>query len=371
MTSESEFGVSLPVKKGGDARIRELDGWRALSVLLVIFNHICSYQHPQVLERFPRLAFAVHYFGSLGVKTFFVISGFVICRLLISEELRTGVISLKGFYYRRAFRILPPLYIYLVAVLILFYLGLIHLHRITIFYAVVFVRDLRLTPVSWFSGHLWSLAVEEQFYLTFPAALVFTPKRLRAGLLGGIFILCVCWNLSMAFTGWDALISSDIRAAFAAISCGALIAISEGRVRQLAKRVPAAVVTVFAFILLLHPIGSNSWGAALYESLFVPPAIGLVLLFSMDRGPWLRAVLCSRVMQAIGLTSYGIYLWQQLFTAPSTEYNSSGEFLLRLLPLLCLIVPASYFLVEKPAMRYGRYLSRRATSTSKCESAVA
>jgi peptidoglycan/LPS O-acetylase OafA/YrhL len=109
---------------------------------------------------------------------------------------------------------------------------------------------------------------------------------------------------------------------------------------------------------LVLPVGSNNWRAVLYECLLVPPAIGLVLLFSLERGPWLRALLCSQPMQAVGLTSYGIYLWQQLFTAPKTYFYGGGQIISLFLPLLCLIVPLSYFLIERPSMRYGKFFSR-------------
>ena len=98
---------------------------------------------------------------------------------------------------------------------------------------------------------------------------------------------------------------------------------------------------------------------ALYESVFVPPALALVLVFSLERGNLLRAFLRSRVVQAVGVTSYGIYLWQELFTAPATEYGPSGRPIAFLLPLLFVVVPLSYLFVEKPAMRLGRRLTER------------
>jgi peptidoglycan/LPS O-acetylase OafA/YrhL len=165
----------------------------------------------------------------------------------------------------------------------------------------------------------------------------------------------------MMFTGWETVIGSTTRAGFACILCGVLMAIQEERVRRIANGTPALIVALVAVLLLLHPEGSNNWHAALYESLLVPPAIGLVLLFSLARGAWLRAILTSRPFQAVGLTSYGLYLWQQLFTAPKANFSpTSGRIIPLLLPLLCLIVPLSYFFIEKPAMRYGKLLSRQA-----------
>jgi len=347
-----------------EGRLRELDGWRAVSVLLVILHHL-GVQHHRFVSHFPLLAIRLNSCGPLGVKVFFVISGFVICRLLISEEARYGAVSLRAFYYRRIFRILPPFYVYLGTLSLLLSLGLIHESRKAILDAALFLCDLRVMPRSWFVGHAWSLAVEEQFYLIFPGAWVLTPKRWRSKVFLGVFFLCAAWNLSMVCIGWDPFVYSITRTGFACIACGVVMTIEEKRARSMANRVPAFIVAIVAITLLLHPIGPESWHAALYEGLLVPPAIGLVLLYSLGRGAWLRDFLCSRPMQAIGLTSYGIYLWQQFFTAPAREnFPGGGRFVPLLLPLLCVIVPLSYFLIEKPAMRFGKGLSQRARAGS-------
>lgn len=336
-------------------RLRELDGWRAISVLLVILHHICAYQHPRLVSRFFVLAHLVRFCGPLGVKTFFVISGFVICRLLILEERNYGSVSLKAFYYRRVFRILPPFYTYLAALCLLSSLGLIYEDWRGTMIAALFLRDFSTWHVDWFVGQMWSLAVEEQFYLIFPAMWLLTSKRRRGQFFLATYLLCVAWNLSLAHPGHD----NVIREGFACISCGVLMAIHEGRARRLQNSVPSFIVVLVALMLLLHPTGIGSWQAVTYECVIVPPAIGLVLFFSLERGRWLRAILCSKPLQAIGLTSYGVYLWQQMFTAPEANFSDAGKVIPWLLPLLCIVVPLSYFLIEKPSMRYGKALSQR------------
>jgi peptidoglycan/LPS O-acetylase OafA/YrhL len=353
--------VDLALDNVPERRLRELDGWRAVSVLLVIVHHIAYYQHGRPLSRVPSLSHMVLYFGPLGVKIFFVISGFVICRLLLLEESGFGSISLKAFYCRRVFRILPPFYIYLTAVTLLFCFGLIHQTRKEIVSAALFLYDIHSGPQSWHVGHTWSLAVEEQFYLLFPTTLVLLPRRWRRFAFLGVFFLCAAWAASMVYTGQNSRVSFNVRAGFTCIACGVLMALHERHLRPLAKAVPALVVALVGLTLLVHPLASDTytWWVALYETLFVPPAIGLVLLFSLERAPSLRAVLCSGPVQAVGLTSYGIYLWQQLFTAPKQYFSGPGEMIPMLLPMLCLVVPLSYFLVEKPAIAYGKSLSRQ------------
>jgi peptidoglycan/LPS O-acetylase OafA/YrhL len=302
----------------------------------------------------------IHDFGPLGVGIFFVISGFVICRLLLREEMRTGAVSLKGFYSRRAFRILPPLFLYLTVVFTLISLRLIYDRHLSVFSSLLFLCDTNLTPRSWFVGHTWSLAVEEQFYLLFPTVWLVVPRRWRwwAGI--AVFLLCVAWNITGIFAGSNALMLRSAPAGFACISCGVLLALCETRARAFARETPSLIVLLLAFLLLLHPVKLGSWQAAIFDSLVFPPAAGLLLLFSLEKGKWFRAFLCSKPMQAVGLTSYGTYLWQELFTASKASYTPSGHFISLGLPLLLLIVPISYFLIEKPAMRYGKYLSQRA-----------
>jgi peptidoglycan/LPS O-acetylase OafA/YrhL len=338
----------------------ELDGWRAISVLLVIVQHIGFYQNGGFLHRFPNsVVNVVQFCGLLGVRTFFVISGFVICRLLISEEERYGSVSLKGFYYRRIFRILPPFFLYLAAISLLLGLGLVHEIWRAILGAGLFLFDINITPHSWLVGHTWSLAAEEQFYLLFPITWILTPKRWRSPFCFGVFLLIAVWNFLVFFTHWNTLVGTNGRVGFSCIAWGVLMAVNENRARKLARRVPTFVVVLLAIGLLVHPVFSDSWRRIVYECLLLPPAIALLLLSSLERGPRLRALLCSKPLQAVGLTSYGIYLWQQPFTAPREYFVGQAVIITYLLPLLFLIVPLSYFLVEKPAMRYGKSLSRR------------
>jgi peptidoglycan/LPS O-acetylase OafA/YrhL len=359
-----------PIRVDHAGRLREIDGWRAFCALLVILDHAGANQHTRLFSRIPGLVPLIDFWGQLGVKIFFVISGFVICRLLILEEKRDGFVSLKGFYYRRAARILPPFYVYLATISLLLCGDLIYSSWRTVLCSALFLFDINhLSPSSRFVAHTWSLAVEEQFYLLFPSLFVLTSKGSRMAVSLAVLVAVVLWNLSTTFQSWDPITSAHTREGFACISFGVLMAVCEFRVRDLARRVPALLVALGALILLVHPIRSSGLLEAAYESILVPPAIGLLLIFSLERGPLLRRILCCKPVQALGITSYGIYLWQELFTAPKVFIDSSGarpnfspagQIISHLLPLMFVVVPLSYFLIEKPAMRMGRFLSQRA-----------
>ncbi|WP_263354814.1 acyltransferase family protein [Acidicapsa acidisoli] len=346
---------------GSQKRIRELDGWRAISVLLVILHHLFSIQFSGLVRPVYLLWHILGLAGFLGVDTFFVISGFVICRLLVSEESRYGFLSLKGFYYRRIFRILPPLYLYVVAIALLIATGLIQERWVSLAIAAAFLADVNVLPGSWFFGHTWSLAVEEQFYLIFPTLWILSRRRWRAFVFACVFLLCLVWNLSLAVSHQvNPAVDARTRVGFACICFGVLMAVHERPVRHFAARVPGWIVSLVALTLLIHPVPHGAFNESLFSALLMPPAIGLILMHSLECGGWLRSFLCSRPIQAVGITSYGIYLWQQLFTAPVSLYSWEAPGAPFFLSLLCVVVPLSYFFVEKPAIHFGKMLSKGA-----------
>jgi peptidoglycan/LPS O-acetylase OafA/YrhL len=338
-------------------RIPELDGWRAISVLLVVFSHLVSNRYLDSIQHVSaKLASIAYFSASLGPRVFFVISGFVICRLLVVEEAKYGSISRTAFYYRRALRILPPLLTYLLAISLLKMAGMIYQSRSGVVHAGLFLLDLPWLPRDWFVGHTWSLAVEEQFYLVFPTAWVLIPSRMRSRGVVCVFLLC-CILATEGFHEMGMLLQS-----VAGIAVGVWLALNESRAREVAARVPGVAIAAVCLMLLVVPADSPAQRTlfALYRALVMPPAIGLVLIYSLERGQPLRRILCSKPMQALGLTSYAIYLWQEIFTGDASNYTASGLLLRDLLPAMLVLIPVSYYGLERPAMRLGRFLSKRA-----------
>lgn len=150
-----------------------LDGWRAAAIIAVLLDHTLEYSP---LRCYPKLMNFAHT-GPNGVSLFFAISGFLICSRLLEEEGAFGRISLRGFYIRRACRILPPALFYLIVIAVLSVCGLIVVSPGEWFGSAFFFRN--YLPGDWISRgwggytvHYWSLAVEEHFYLLWPAALV-------------------------------------------------------------------------------------------------------------------------------------------------------------------------------------------------------
>ncbi len=156
-------------------RIPSLDGLRAISIALVILSHLAKWKH------IP--AAPLESYGALGVHVFFVLSGFLITNLLLEEHERTSTIRLQNFYLRRAFRIFPAAFVFLAVAVGLYWR---EMHWTHIMAAVFYAANLDLTR-PWIFGHLWSLSIEEQFYLLWPFALK-KWHRHRVAILGCVFV---------------------------------------------------------------------------------------------------------------------------------------------------------------------------------------
>ncbi len=176
-------------EQGG--RIDVLDGWRAVSVAMVIVGHLLNYSNMRIDTPF---AHSFTQYADLGVQIFFVISGFVICRGFIKERAEFGRVSLPAFYARRFFRIIPPLSIYVFVVAVLAYTGIVEPIAIFTTRSLVFACNFpKINCGGWLGGHTWSLSTEEQFYLIFPLIFVLSGARgniVTAGI--AIALPCLC-----------------------------------------------------------------------------------------------------------------------------------------------------------------------------------
>ncbi len=170
-----------------EKRIPSLDGLRALSIGVVMASHTARIYDPKDPRFNP--FWAIRSNGEIGVEMFFVISGFLITTLLMREWDQSGRISLRDFYMRRAFRILPPYYVFLLAILAAMRLQWIFIGNREWFSSLLFFWNYLPSSNSWWLGHTWSLCVEEQFYILWPLALVGLGRSRARTLALGIFTL--------------------------------------------------------------------------------------------------------------------------------------------------------------------------------------
>jgi peptidoglycan/LPS O-acetylase OafA/YrhL len=330
-------------------RIDVLDGWRAVSIAFVILSHL---QHYSSIRSDHSAFAAIGAYGELAVQIFFVLSGFVICRGLLAELARNGRVSLLAFYVRRTFRILPVLLLYLAAIASCVTLGLVDPHASFAARALTFTCNLGTDCGGYLGGHFWSLSIEEQFYLVFPALFAAMGVFRRRAVLS-LAILLPAIVLGLYAAGRDAL--ANFLSGFIAINVGVLCALHEDRLVSLAKRLPPALlwVAIGAALVITRLPDQPVW--TILDRLCLAPLIASALILSFATRNPLAPLLASRPMRFIGRISYGLYIWQQLATYP---FDGAGPlFYAATISGCALICALSFAFVEQPLIRAGTALS--------------
>ena len=338
--------------------IPTLDGWRAIAVSLVIGAH----SQPMLRNSGTRVGILganllVH--SGFGVDIFFTLSGYLICTLLLREKARTGTISLSRFYTRRAFRILPPILLYLATLLILVEYRLLPQILTADFLRVLFfARNYFLG--TWYTRHFWSLAVEEHFYLVVPVFFLMLPWKwaLRVAL----FLIVVCigirWYEFAYFLPTDSVLEFRTENRFDGLLWGGIMALllQKTTIRNWAVRyvtgLTASTTGIAAAILLIAFSGQPL--RRTITAMALPVLISYTVLHPVH---WLGRLLENRFLRWVGRISYSLYIWQMLFLVEGTRplgRLQSFPFAL-ILPVLC--AACSYYCLEKPMIRLGHRLA--------------
>jgi peptidoglycan/LPS O-acetylase OafA/YrhL len=334
--------------------IPSLDGLRAISILLVVIAH-----SSENFSRWIRLPLGTYLlFGHLGVSVFFVISGFLITSLLLKEWNATGTIGLKRFYVRRAFRIFPPFYLYLGIILVLVLAGVFQTPLRAFFFAAIYCTDYYLGPGADFVGlqHTWSLSVEEQFYLLWPAALLLLGKR-RGVYLAAFLILISPFIRGVTYLilapQHRAMVDRMFHSSIDTIMFGCLLALlwQSDRFHRLLPVLTNSLLMIGSvfFLLILDPLlETHFYGrySLLFAMTLEGASISLITLYVIKRPDTLCGrMLNTALLRHIGVISYSLYLWQSILTAGSGQY-----FPLNLVAIL-LCAEVSYWFVERPSLR--------------------
>lgn len=349
--------------------IPTLDGWRAIAISLVLFSH----GYPS-LERIgaPPIE-SRERLGILGVQIFFALSGFLITSKLLSEEKRSGQASLSQFYLRRVFRILPVATLFIAAIWILSSSGQIPpISSGRFFSCLLIFANYSSAEPSYYLTHYWSLAVEEHFYLVWPILFVSIRGTTRRLILTGTLVIIVAlwravdWKYQLTGDPADKFFGrSDIMAD--AILCGVVLAIAafqnplKGWLEAaLAIRPLWMLIVVCSFAL--GTFHSHDWKLNFAALSVEHLALALMIYGAIvNRGSWLSRILEFGLLKKVGVISYSLYLWQQLFLVIPTGAMASGALsLLQMFPInlvtAFVMATASYHLIEKRAIGAGRRL---------------
>lgn len=346
-----------------------LDGWRAVAIVVVMLQH-SSDQITNVLGQWIEPVTGIFRSnGRFGVFIFFAISGFLITSLLLDERARTGKISLRSFYIRRAARILPPLVVVLAVFGVLAWTGVIALPLDAWLASLFFVNNY-VPSGSWSVGHMWSLSIEEHFYVFWPLLLVglgVRRSRLACAVLIALVIIWRFVDLSIGLTsGWtsfegrtDSQVDGLLWGCLLALVC--LDPVVRSRMTALTARWRYWVI----FVVLVATQASYAANpVVLGMQVAVRPVLVALLVVGTVLNPVgvLGRTLDRRGLRWLGRISYSLYLWQQLFLVWDGFGSSQLGFVQRFpISVLCAVACAvlSYRFVEQPTIRLGRRWAAR------------
>jgi peptidoglycan/LPS O-acetylase OafA/YrhL len=336
----------------------DVDGLRALAVVSVIFFHA---------------GFEVFSGGFVGVDVFFVLSGFLITRLIV-KDLEQGSFSLQDFYARRARRILPALVVVLIAGLALVFSLMaptrqLNYSELMTSVSLFYSNFLLAGSTGYFDGasdeklllHTWSLAIEEQYYLVFPLAIQLFWRRLHGRFLPLILLLVAITSLELCEFGWRHHQGQNFFQTSGRVwelmigSLTALLAKSNTetlRVNSMIARQALSATGLLAIVAAILVFDHHTPSPSICILL---PTLGtaLILLYGTDNTLATR-LLSTRVFVWIGLVSYSAYLWHQPLFATSRilsvhPLTTEGRF--GLIALTFFLAFLTWKLVEQPVRR--------------------
>jgi|SRR5471032_139862 len=344
------------------SRMQSLDGLRAISILLVVTSH----------------AWLGHVIpGGLGVTIFFFISGFIITRVLLAEYEANGKISIQKFYFRRFFRLMPALLVYLLLALLMMSLTgqplkLIDFAAVLFYFSnyyqvfVGFAHETLTSPLR----ITWSLAIEEHYYFVYPALFALMVGRWRAFLaaIAACVIAVLCWRLYLVadlgisdFTLSRIYMGTDTRVDSIFYGAGlALLCVHSRRAQESLMRA-GPFWAGMALLLSTLLVRSDVFRETIRYSL---QGVALLLLF--NRLLFVDGVFCrllsTPLMSYIGRISYSLYLYHWLVLGLVAmwmpEYRLPAKWAV-FLPLSFLCAHLSYTYIEKPFLHLGRILLTR------------
>ena len=345
--------MNNPASKVG--HIAELDGLRGMSVLLVVFFHLDPTLY--ISEFF--IFYDKVKLTKIGVSLFFVLSGFLITRILISRP-----VNLKEFWLKRFWRIFPLYYLSLLVVYII-YPGNYILPALFYYYNYWGVFNASTAPI----GPFWSLSVEEHFYLFWPFLIKYFDNRaIRAFLL--VFVVSVVSTVLTALIVEDrsirkGLLIEGTLAQMMIMSFGCLFAIYERHLEKQYLYYAAWLLFIVATLCLVFDL-EELYKAQKYllRNLFYASVASGVFLICLNKKTRSESSIIGRVFRHqsityIGSISYGIYVthyvvFDLLLVRRGQDNSSSWMFAIGAIVITIIVSHLSFFFFERPVARYGR-----------------
>lgn len=333
--------------------IPTLDGWRAIAISGVLLHHAFN----------PLSYGGVFDLGELGVMLFFAISGFLITNRLLEESDCTGTLSLKNFYVRRAFRILPPAFFYLAIICFLGLFNIVNCSEKEVLACIIFLRNYVTANVGWYTSHFWSLAVEEHFYLFWPLAFVIAGRKRLLWIAPCLAVTVILWRVVdghfdfLARTVHNpALFGSPFRTDRCAdgLFWGCTLALW----LSTKPAVPRWIGTSFSLLVIAVVLGARYFAIPHNYAIAGVGMAALVGSTALKPESLIGRFLEQAPLRFVGRISYSLYLWQMLFFIWQQNHAWQRLPFNVVFAFLCAIF--SYYVIEKPFIRLGH----RATQTA-------
>ena len=334
---------------------KNLDGVRAIAALLVMNLHF--FNEIEINSFLLNILFKFASIGQTGVTLFFVLSGFLITRILINNVQNSG--SIKNFYIRRVLRIFPLYYLFLFISLFLYPL-LFNYSSIAEggIYYFFYIQNIAMTfnySIDTANlGHFWSLAVEEHYYLIWPIAILFLNKnniiRLISFLIIGSLLLRIFMFIEGFSIDWFTMTRVD------SLAIGSLLAFKEldGSINKKNS------IFFLVAVLLLTIIMIFTWYYFNYEDDFIYQTFkytfwsfvfyfGISYVLSVDKNHFINKVLESKLLSYTGKISYGLYVYHLFAYKIIIEYFNFGFWVINFILFIIityLISSVSYYVYE-------------------------
>jgi peptidoglycan/LPS O-acetylase OafA/YrhL len=334
-----------------------IDGLRGIAILMVVLTHF----------GFNYILRATQLFidSAVGVHLFFVISGFLITTLLLKEKIIHGNISLKHFYVRRILRILPVAYLFLIVLIFLNIYCKLRIPAFDFIASFLFFKNIPIKNEP-FTAHFWTLAVEEQFYLTFPFLLAYSPRYYFKTALLMVIVIPIISIISfyqLKLMHFPAGMAFGIKVIMYSFWKGPVI-ILIGSVfsiltfKNIIRIPPTGKLYFLSFVLLVVAIVIQTKMFVFYRpyiSEYISAIMmGYVVVLSINNTNFLSAILNNAILIKVGILSYSLYIWQELFIGKSpwqpwlSGLQAYPLYMIILIKLCSLFIIAliSYYLFE-------------------------
>jgi peptidoglycan/LPS O-acetylase OafA/YrhL len=345
--------VTSPTTAANPAeRIDQFDGLRAFAFFGVFLHHAV---------KLP--------VGWVGVDLFFVLSGFLITRNLFALQASTGRGRAFGvFYYRRVLRIIPPYYLALAAMLIVAPIAMSEAAWYVTFTSNI--HDVAYGQIKGAYSTMWSIAVEEQFYLLWPCVVLLLPRRWLPGLFAAVVLAAPVFRYALTPLGFDAVYAL-MPCRMDLLAMGALFALLDARAptllvthrRRFLLGAALAVATFGALSVIVPTFRTNLnlplFNVVGFELTAVFAACVFVYVRTLEAGP-LRRLLTHPILRYIGTISYVCYLIHMvaLAVAKQAGYGRYPTAALAFVGTLS-FAALSWYLLEHPLQRLRHLVAPR------------